>query len=235
MTERIQKILSARGVCSRRQAEALLAAGRVTCDGCVCNLGDKADPEVNTILVDGKPIPAAQQAVYIMLHKPRGFVTTMQDEEGRKNAAQLIDCGTRVYPVGRLDMDSEGLLLFTNDGDFAKKMTHPSHQVDKTYYAWVEKYTEEGLQRVKQPVELDGYRIAPPKVSLLHKEGNRALLEITIHEGRNRQVRRMCEMAGMYVTRLRRVSQGSLALGDLPKGQWRYLTAEDCTHLKEER
>jgi 23S rRNA pseudouridine2605 synthase len=235
MTERIQKILSARGVCSRRQAEALLAAGRVTCDGCVCNLGDKADPEVNTILVDGKPIPAAQQAVYIMLHKPRGFVTTMQDEKGRKNAAQLIDCGTRVYPVGRLDMDSEGLLLFTNDGDFAKKMTHPSHQVDKTYYAWVEKYTEEGLQRVKQPVELDGYRIAPPKVSLLHKEGNRALLEITIHEGRNRQVRRMCEMAGMYVTRLRRVSQGSLALGDLPKGQWRYLTAEEITHLKEER
>ena len=235
MTERIQKILSARGICSRRQAEALLAAGRVTCDGCVCNLGDKADPEVNTILVDGKPIPAAQQAVYIMLHKPRGFVTTMQDEKGRKNAAQLIDCGTRVYPVGRLDMDSEGLLLFTNDGDFAKKMTHPSHQVDKTYYAWVEKYTEEGLQRVKQPVELDGYRIAPPKVSLLHKEGNRALLEITIHEGRNRQVRRMCEMAGMYVTRLRRVSQGSLALGDLPKGQWRYLTAEEITHLKEER
>ena len=235
MTERIQKILSARGVCSRRQAEALLAAGRVTCDGCVCNLGDKADPEVNTILVDGKPIPAAQQAVYIMLHKPRGFVTTIQDEKGRKNAAQLIDCGTRVYPVGRLDMDSEGLLLFTNDGDFAKKMTHPSHQVDKTYYAWVEKYTEEGFQRVKQPVELDGYRIAPPKVSLLHKEGNRALLEITIHEGRNRQVRRMCEMAGMYVTRLRRVSQGSLALGDLPKGQWRYLTAEEITHLKEER
>ena len=235
MTERIQKILSARGVCSRRQAEALLAAGRVTCDGKVCGLGDKADPEVNTILVDGKPIPAAQQAVYIMLHKPRGFVTTMQDEKGRKNAAQLIDCGTRVYPVGRLDMDSEGLLLFTNDGDFAKKMTHPSHQVDKTYYAWVEKYAEEGFQRVKQPVELDGYRIAPPKVSLLHKEGNRALLEITIHEGRNRQVRRMCEMAGMYVTRLRRVSQGSLALGDLPKGQWRYLTKEEITHLKEER
>ncbi len=234
MTERIQKILSARGVCSRRQAEQLLAAGRVTCDGCVCNLGDKADPEVSTISVDGKPIPAAQQAVYIMLHKPRGFVTTMQDEKGRKNAAQLIDCGTRVYPVGRLDMDSEGLLLFTNDGDFAKKMTHPSHQVDKTYEAWVEKYTELGFQKVQQPVELDGYRIAPPKVVLLHKEGSRALLEITIHEGRNRQVRRMCELAGMYVTRLRRVTQGSLALGDLPKGQWRYLTSEELSKLKEE-
>ena len=235
MTERIQKILSARGVCSRRQAEALLKAGRVTCDGCVCNLGDKADPEVNTILVDGKPIPAAQQAVYIMLHKPRGFVTTMQDEKGRKNAAQLIDCNVRVYPVGRLDMDSEGLLLFTNDGDFAKKMTHPSHQVDKTYHAWVEKYTEAGLEKLEQPVVLDGYRIAPPKVNLLHKAERQALLEITIHEGRNRQVRRMCEMAGMYVTRLRRISQGSLALGDLPKGQWRYLTEEEITHLKEER
>ncbi len=231
MTERLQKILSARGVCSRRQAEELLTAGRVTVDGRVCALGDKADPEVNTILVDGKPIPAANEAVYIMLHKPRGFVTTLQDEKGRKNAAQLIDCGVRVYPVGRLDMDSEGLLLFTNDGDFAKKMTHPSHQIDKTYHAWVEKYTDEAFQRVQKPVELDGYRIAPPKVSLLHKENNQALLEITIHEGRNRQVRRMCEMAGMYVTRLRRVRQGSLTLGDLPKGQWRYLTSEEVEKL----
>ena len=235
MTERLQKILSARGVCSRRQAEELLTAGRVTCDGRVCALGDKADPESSTILVDGKPIPAATKAVYIMLHKPRGFVTTMQDEKGRKNAAQLIDCGTRVYPVGRLDMDSEGLLLFTNDGDFAKKMTHPSHQVDKTYHAWVERYTEEGYQRVQQSVELDGYRIAPPKVKLLHSEKNWALLEITIHEGRNRQVRRMCELAGMYVTRLRRVSQGCLALGNLPKGQWRYLTETEIAELKEEQ
>ena len=234
MTERLQKILSARGVCSRRQAEEYLSAGRVTCDGKICGLGDKADPEVNTILVDGKPIPTAQKAVYIMLHKPRGFVTTMQDEKGRRNAAQLIDCGMRVYPVGRLDMDSEGLLLFTNDGDFAKKMTHPSHQVDKIYHAWVEKYTDEAYEKVQKPVELDGYRIAPPKVSLLHKEDRRALLEITIHEGRNRQVRRMCELAGMYVTRLRRICQGSLALGDLPKGQWRYLTDAEIAKLKEE-
>ena len=231
MTERLQKILSARGICSRRQAEELLSAGRVTVDGRVCALGDKADPEMNVILVDGKPIPAANEAVYIMLHKTRGFVTTLQDEKGRKNAAQLIDCGARVYPVGRLDMDSEGLLLFTNDGDFAKKMTHPSHQIDKTYHAWVEKYTDEAFQRVQKPVELDGYRIAPPKVSLLHKENNQALLEITIHEGRNRQVRRMCEMAGMYVTRLRRVRQGEVQLGDLPKGQWRYLTSEEIEKL----
>ncbi len=233
MTERIQKILSARGMCSRRQAEAWLTDGRVTCDGAVCNLGDKADPEINTILVDGKPIPAAQKAVYIMLHKPRGFVTTLQDEKGRKNAAQLIDCGGRVYPVGRLDMDSEGLLLFTNDGDFAKKMTHPGHQVDKVYHAWVEKYTEEGFRRVQLPVVLDGYRIAKPEVRLLHSAGSQALLEIIIHEGRNRQVRRMCEMAGMHVSRLRRVAEGGLALGRLPKGQWRYLTDEEVRRLKE--
>ncbi|MBE6926752.1 MAG: rRNA pseudouridine synthase [Ruminococcaceae bacterium] len=227
MTERLQKILSGRGVCSRRQAEELLAAGRVTCDGVVCAVGDRADPEVSTILVDGKPLPTGASPVYIMLHKPRGYVTTLKDEKGRKNAAQLIDCGTRVYPVGRLDMDSEGLLLFTNDGDFANRMMHPKHEVDKTYQVWAEKVTDEGLEKVKLPVELDGYRIAPPTVKLLHREKNRALLEITIHEGRNRQVRRMCEKAGMYVTRLRRISEGSFTLDDLPKGKWRYLTAEE--------
>ena len=231
MTERLQKILSARGICSRRQAEELLAAGRVTCDGRVCAVGDRADPEVNAICVDGEPLPAGEKPVYIMLHKPRGFVTTLSDDKGRKNAAQLIDCGTRVYPVGRLDMDSEGLLLFTNDGEFANRMMHPKHEVDKTYHAWVEKVTDEGLENVKKPVELDGYLIAPPTVKFLHREGNRGLLEITIHEGRNRQVRRMCQLAGMYVTRLRRISEGSLTLGELPKGKWRYLTNEEIAEV----
>lgn len=231
MTERLQKILSGRGVCSRRQAEELLAAGRVTCDGVVCAVGDRADPEVNTICIDGKPLPTGSQPVYIMLHKPRGYVTTLKDEKGRRNAAQLIDCGTRVYPVGRLDMDSEGLLLFTNDGAFANRMMHPKHEIGKTYQAWVEKVTDEGLEKVKRSVELDGYLIAPPTVKLLHREGNRGVLEITIHEGRNRQVRRMCEMAGMYVTRLRRISEGSLTLGDLPKGQWRYLTEREIAEV----
>ena len=231
MTERLQKILSARGVCSRRQAEELLAAGRVTCDGVVCAVGDRADQEVNTICVDGKPLPTGAKPVYIMLHKPRGFVTTLKDEKGRRDVSQLIDCGTRVYPVGRLDMDSEGLLLFTNDGEFANRMMHPKHEMNKTYHAWVEKCTDAGLEKVKLPIELDGYRIAPPEVTVLHREGNRALLEITIHEGRNRQVRRMCEKAGMYVTRLRRVSEGSLTLGDLPKGKWRYLTEEEIAEV----
>ena len=231
MTERLQKILSGRGVCSRRQAEELLSAGRVTCDGRVCAVGDRADPEVNTICIDGKPLPAGTQPVYIMLHKPRGFVTTLQDEKGRKNAAQLIACGTRVYPVGRLDMDSEGLLLFTNDGEFANRMMHPKHEVKKTYQAWVEKYTDAGFEKVQKPIELDGYLIKAPTVKVLHREGNRGLLEITIHEGRNRQVRRMCEKAGMYVTRLRRISEGNLTLGDLPKGKWRYLTDEEVASL----
>ncbi|MBQ3000317.1 MAG: rRNA pseudouridine synthase [Oscillospiraceae bacterium] len=231
MTERLQKILSGRGVCSRRQAEELLAAGRVTCDGHVCAVGDRADPEVNTICIDGKPLPTGSRPVYIMLHKPRGYVTTLKDEKGRKNAAQLIDCGTRVYPVGRLDMDSEGLLLFTNDGDFANRMMHPKHEVKKTYQAWVEKYTDAGLEKVQKPIELDGYLIKAPTVKLLQREGNRGLLEITIHEGRNRQVRRMCEKAGMYVTRLRRISEGDITLGDLPKGQWRYLTDEEVASL----
>ena len=128
-------------------------------------------------------------------------------------------------------MDSEGLLLFTNDGEFANRMMHPKHQVDKTYQVWAEKVTDLGLEQVKRPVELDGYLIAPPTVKLLHREASRALLEITIHEGRNRQVRRMCEMAGMYVTRLRRISEGSLTLGDLPKGQWRYLTEQEIAEV----
>ena len=233
--ERLQKILSARGVCSRRLAEQLLLSGRVTCDGRVCTLGEQADPDKHTICVDGKPIPAGAAPVYIMLHKPRGYVTTMQDEKGRKNVSQLIDCGTRVYPVGRLDMDSEGLLLFTNDGAFANEMMHPKHLVDKTYQTWVQNFSDEAFEKVKQPIELDGYRIAPPKVQLLRREGAQALMEITIHEGRNRQVRRMCEAAGMYVTRLRRISQGTLKLGDLPKGKWRYLNCEEIAELTGEK
>ncbi len=231
--ERLQKILSARGVCSRRQAEQLLIGGRVTCNGQVCGLGDRADPEKDIICVDGKPIPAGDTPVYIMLHKPRGYVTTMADERGRKTAAELVDCGRRVYPVGRLDMDSEGLLLFTSDGEFANKMMHPRNEIDKTYQVWVEKYTADGLEKLKKPIVLDGYQIAPPKVQLLSAEGSRAMLEITIHEGRNRQVRRMCDAAGMYVTRLRRISQGELLLGQLPKGKWRYLTDGEVNALME--
>lgn len=233
MKERLQKILSARGVASRRRAEEMISAGRVQVNGAAAALGDTADPAVDEILVDGKPLPASQDYVYILLNKPRGFVTTLSDEKGRPNAAQLVaDCGLRVYPVGRLDMDSEGLLLFTNDGDFANTLMHPKHQVEKTYEIWVTGYSAGGFRRLKEPMELDGYQLRTPKLKLKKAEGSYAHLEITIHEGRNRQVRRMCEIAGMHVTRLRRIREGNLQLGDLPKGKWRYLTPEEISKMK---
>lgn len=236
MKERLQKILSARGVCSRRRAEELILGGKVTCNGVAAQLGETADPEVDEILVDGRPLPSAGGHVYIMLHKPRGYVTTLSDEKGRPNAAQLVaDCGVRVYPVGRLDMDSEGMLIFTNDGEFANKLMHPKHEVNKTYHVTVQGYSEEGLERLKLPVALDGYTIRKPEVALLHKweESGKAKLSVTIHEGRNRQVRRMCDAAGMSVTRLARVSEGNLKLGDLPSGKWRYLTDREVNLLLE--
>lgn len=231
--ERLQKILSARGVCSRRAAEALLLEGRITCNGRICQLGDSADPDHDEILVDGKPLPSAQKYIYIMLHKPRGFVTTLSDEKGRKNAAQLVaDCGSRVYPVGRLDMDSEGLLLFTNDGQLANRLMHPSHEISKVYRVTVDGFTSHSLERFNRPMTLDGYRLQIPKVTLLEEKEGKAVLEITIHEGRNRQVRRMCAIAGMQVRRLLRVSEGPLQLGDLSKGKWRHLTPEELRQLQ---
>lgn len=233
MTERLQKILSARGVASRRAAENMIREGRVTVNGLAAKLGDSADPRVDAIVIDGKPLPEPERTVYLMLHKPRGYVTTLSDEKGRQAAAELVsDCGVRVYPVGRLDMDSEGLLLFTNDGAFANTMMHPRHEVNKTYLAWVAHYTDAALEAVQKPIVLDGYRIKPPRVRCVKARGEQALLEITIHEGRNRQVRRMCEAAGMHVTRLKRIREGAITLGDLPLGAWRYLTESEITHLK---
>lgn len=233
MTERLQKILSARGVASRRKAEEMIKQGRVHVNGIAASLGDSADPEVDVILVDGSRLPSQGSFVYIMLNKPRGYVTTLSDEKGRKNAAMLVaDCGTRVYPVGRLDMDSEGLLLFTNDGEFANRLMHPKHEVNKTYDTWVTGYVSEAEERLSLPMELDGYAIRTPGVKLLYADGEKAKLRITIHEGRNRQVRRMCQAAGMTVTRLRRISEGALRLGDLPCGSWRYLTEDELAALK---
>lgn len=235
MAERLQKILSARGLASRRTAETWIQQGRVTVNGIPARLGDTADPEQDEILLDGKPLPQGQELVYILLNKPRGYVTTLSDEQGRPNAAQLVaDCGVRVYPVGRLDMDSEGLLLFTNDGAFANALMHPKHQVKKTYDVWVTGYVPGAEIRLARPIELDGYTIRKPEVKLLKAEGNRARLRVTIHEGRNRQIRRMCQAAGMTVTRLRRIREGGLSLGDLAPGAWRYLTREEVARLRGE-
>ena len=232
MKQRLQKILSARGVASRRASETLITEGRVLVNGAVACLGDSADPDTDQILIDGKPLPEQTGYVYILLNKPRGYVTTLSDEKGRQNAAQLVaDCGIRVYPVGRLDMDSEGLLLFTNDGEFANRLMHPGKEVDKTYEVWVSGYHEAVSALLRRPIQLDGYQIKPPKVKLLWADGAKAKLLITIHEGRNRQIRRMCDAAGCQVTRLRRISEGVLQLGDLPLGKWRYLTEEEKAAL----
>ena len=172
--------------------------------------------------------------VYIALNKPRGYVTSLKDELGRKTVDELVEeVGTRVYPVGRLDKNSEGLLIMTNDGEFANLLMHPKHEVEKTYDVWVTGYHEASLSLLSRPIELDGYRIKKPAVRLIRSNGDRAVIRVTIHEGRNRQVRRMCAAAGLTVTRLLRVSEGALSLGDLPGGSWRYLTAAEVAALKK--
>ena len=232
MKERLQKIISAHGVASRRAAEDMIRSHRVTINGAVAQLGDSADPEVDEILLDGKPLPTQRSAVYILLHKPRGYVTTLSDEKNRPTVAQLVeDCGVRVYPVGRLDYDSEGLLILTNDGEFANRLMHPKHEVKKTYEVWVKGYHAAALALLSRPIILDGRPIRKPEVSLLWADGDKAKLRVTIHEGRNRQVRRMCQQANMTVTRLCRVAEGKLQLGTLPKGKWRYLSEEEIAGL----
>lgn len=235
MKERIQKILSQRGVASRRQAEQMILDGRISCNGAVCALGDVADADTDILLLDGKPLPSKGESVYIMLNKPKGYVTTLSDEKNRKNVAQLVaQCGVRVYPVGRLDMDSEGLLLLTNDGDFANRIMHPRRCVDKIYSVEVKGYTPQRLEQLKKPIYLDGYRIAPPQVNLVSSDQDLATIRITIHEGRNRQVRRMCARAGMQVKRLIRIQEGTLRLGNIPSGMWRFLTADELEAMQDE-
>ena len=233
--ERLQKIIASRGLCSRRQAEKWIEEGRVRVNGNTAHLGDTADVTEDVIEVDGKRLPKAGKKVYLMLNKPRGYVTTLSDEKGRKNAAELVaGCGTRVYPVGRLDMDSEGLLLFTNDGEFANLMMHPKHEVDKVYRVWVTNFAPEKLEALKEPIELDGYMIKTPRVRPVRMEPTRAILDVTIHEGRNRQVRRMCQAAGLEVARLKRIAEGGLRIGELKPGAWRYLEPRELELLLQE-
>lgn len=228
MEERLQKLLSAAGVCSRRTAEEYIAAGRVKVNGAVSHIGDKADPGRDEITVDGRPLPAKGGTVWLMLNKPRGYVTTLSDEKGRRTAAELVkDCSCRVWPVGRLDLDSEGLLLFTNDGETTDRLLHPSHEVEKEYHVMVEGDAAAALPILSGPMELDGVPLAPAQVKLL----GAGEMSITIHQGKNRQVRRMCAQAGLKVVRLRRIREGNLLLGELPVGKWRYLTEEEVREL----
>ena len=302
MKERLQKLIAASGLCSRRAAEEWIVRGKVTVNGDLARLGDSADPDTDEILVDGRPLSAPPaKSTTVLLYKPRGVVTTLQDEKGRPTVAALLppELG-RLYPVGRLDQFSEGLLLMTNDGALANRLTHPKGEVNKTYRLWVSGWHEGALALLKRPIVLDGYQIKAPKVRLIWAGGMQnagsefrvqgsgpvgahsvrppdtecemqnempvgsdahiapviaagndaavpavggvrgrlptttALLEITIHEGRNRQIRRMAEAAGLKTTRLKRIAEGPVQLGDLKPGQWRLLTAEELALLAAE-
>lgn len=234
MAERLQKILSAHGIASRRAAETMILQGRVTVNGRIAVLGQTADAERDCICVDGAPLPERAETVCLMLYKPRGYVTTLSDERGRRTAASLVDCGCRVYPVGRLDSQSEGLLLFTNDGALAERLMHPREKIEKVYEVTVRGKLDTAQELLSRPIVLDGRPIAPPLVKKLRESGDKTTFEITIHEGRNRQIRRMCEAAGLTVARLCRVQEGSLRLGALAVGKWRHLTVQELNALREE-
>lgn len=232
MEERLQKILSAAGICSRRTAEEYIAAGRVTVNGRTAQVGERADPDRDAVLVDGKPLGRNGERVWLMLHKPRGYVTTLSDEKGRRTAGSLVaDCGFRVWPVGRLDLNSEGLLLFTNDGEGTNRLLHPSHEVEKEYHVTVAGDVAAAVPVLSGPLELDGQPLAPAKVTTLERTSKGGVLAVVIHEGKNRQVRRMCALAGLEVKRLVRVREGNLALGRLAPGRWRFLTRQEIQKL----
>jgi 23S rRNA pseudouridine2605 synthase len=234
MQQRLQKIIAAAGHCSRRRAEELIAAGRVRVDGQPAKLGDQADVCVNTILIDNKPLKAAENTLYVLLNKPLGIVTTLSDPQGRPVVADLVrDLPARLFPVGRLDINSSGLLLLTNDGDLANRLAHPSHQVDKRYLVKVRgQLSEESRRLLEEGVLLEDGKTAPAKLVNLRYRGGHTWFELTIHEGRNRQVRRMCEALGHQVSRLVRIGYAFLTLDGLASGQKRMLTNQEVKRLK---
>lgn len=231
---RLQKYLAQCGVASRRSAEGLIVDGHVCVNGkTVCELGTKIDPEADCVTVHGKPVSLQNKCVYIMLNKPRGYVTTVKDEQGRQTVIDLLpeELG-RIYPVGRLDFDTEGLLLLTNDGDFTQMLTHPSHEVSKTYLAKVRGVpSDAALKALRTGVMIDGKKTHPAEVLVKKSDAGSTMLSITIHEGRNRQVRKMCSSVGHPVVFLRRIAEGSLRLGSLPTGSWRHLTEDEVRSL----
>ncbi len=230
---RLQKILADCGVASRRKAEELITAGKVKVNGQTAKIGDKADPKKAKITIDGKLLNTNVRGVYIMLNKPRGYITTMSDEMDRKCVAELVkDVPERVYPVGRLDRESEGLLLMTNDGEFANGITHPSLHMPKVYRVTIRpSINEDQLTQMSVGMMIDGRQTAPAKVTVVSQEHGRVVLEIVLHEGRNRQIRKMCEQLGLEVARLKRIAIGPLKLGMLQPGKWRTLTADEVKRL----
>ena len=233
MEERLQKLISACGLASRRAAEEWIIAGRVSVNGEPAHLGDRADPDRDEILVDGRPLRTGDSRTYLMLHKPRGYVTTLSDEKGRKTVADLVkSCGARVWPVGRLDLDSEGLLIMTDDGALTQQLLHPSYEIEKEYLVWVTGNVNKALPILSGPMELDGDRLSPAKVRRGKTTGNVTQLSVTICQGKNRQVRRMCDKAGLKVLRLKRIREGNVALDrTLRPGEWRNLTQQEILEL----
>ena len=235
MEERLQKLIAAAGICSRRAAEEMIVSGAVQVNGKTAQLGDKADIDCDEITVNGRCISKQSDYVYLMLNKPRGYVTTLSDEKGRASVADLTrDVGTRIFPVGRLDLQSEGLLLMTNDGALMQRLIHPSFEVSKTYAVEVAGEISGAARRLRNVRDLDGEPVRPAQVEVLRQGRETAELLITIHEGKNRQIRRMCSQCGLSVKRLCRIAEHSLVLGDLPAGKWRYLTEEEIAELKGE-
>lgn len=234
---RISKYFTDCGVLSRRAADAAIEAGEVKVNGIPAVTGQKITPGVDEVIWRGRKItmPSTAQKITIMLNKPRGYVTTMSDEKGRHTVAELVSgAGVRLYPIGRLDMDSDGLLLLTNDGDLANKLSHPSHVVDKIYLVYVSgRVTTEQMESMTHPIEIDGRMTSPARVRKAAFNGVETALEVTIHDGRNRQVRRLCEREGLHVRKLTRVAEGSLLLGDLDEGHWRKLSEKEIRKLKE--
>ncbi len=230
---RLQKFLSECGVASRRKSEELIEQGAVRVNGQVASIGDKINPKSDTVTVKGKKIIKQKSHTYIMLHKPRGFITTMSDERDRKCVAELIkDVPGRVYPVGRLDKDSEGMLLCTNDGEFANAMTHPRKHVPKTYRVTVRPgITQEQITELTTGIVIDDRMTAPAEIRVVTREEGRVVLEIILYEGRNRQIRKMCEAVGLEVARLKRTAVGSVNLGMLKQGDWRDLTEDEVRKL----
>lgn len=234
MKQRLQKLISSAGLASRRAAEDMIRAGRVTVNGAQAALGASADPDTDEIRVDGERVRLPQRRRYIVLHKPRGYVTTMKDDRGRPTVAELVsDAGGRLYPVGRLDMDSEGLLILTDDGQTANALMHPSHQVDKVYTVFVQGQDIPGaVAKLRAMNSLEGEPIVPPAVTVIERSGIGAELQIVIHEGKNRQIRRMCAACRLRVSRLIRVAEGPVTLGALPPGKWRNMTADEISYLR---
>lgn len=232
---RLQKFFTDSGVLSRRAAEAEILAGNILVNGVPAKLGDRVDPDSDEVTYKGRRVlPRADKPRrYVMLNKPRGYVTTAQDEKGRRNVTDLVrGVGTRLYPVGRLDMDSEGLLLLTDDGELTNRLTHPRHEIPKIYHVTVSPTpTKQQLRSLSAPMELDGYKLLPVGVRPLAED----TIEMTLYEGRNRQIRRMCDAVGLRVSQLRRVAIGTLTLGALPLGAWRDLTPPEVAYLYGKR